>query len=87
MFEDSKSGEEMIRTHTGRTRRLYGEPPQTEAGFVTANDDAASGIHDSTFSPVRDGKDGRLLAVDDLENSRTEPRKSKPKQSGKSFLY
>ncbi|XP_020631831.1 uncharacterized protein LOC110068764 isoform X2 [Orbicella faveolata] len=81
VFEDSKSGEEMIRTHTGRTRRLYGEPAQTEASFVTANDDSASGIRDSTFSAVRDGKDGRLLAVDDWESSRTEPKKSKPKQS------
>jgi len=72
----------MIRTHTGRTRRLYGEPAQTEASFVTANDDAASGGHDSMFNPARDRKDGRLLAVDDWDSSRTEPKKSKPKQSG-----
>ena len=82
MFEDSHSGEEMIRTHTGRTRRLYGEPAQTETSFVTGNDEAAGGIPDSTFSAVRDGRDGRLLAVDDWESSRSEPRKSKCKQSG-----
>ena len=82
MFEDSHSGEEMVRTHTGRTRRLYGEPAQTETSFVTANDDVASGFRDSVYSAGRDGKDGRLLALEDWESSRTEPKKSKPKQSG-----
>ena len=82
MFEDSHSGEEMIRTHTGRTRRLYGEPAQTETRFLTANDDTASGVRDPSYSAVKDGIDGRLSAVVDWESSRTEPRKSKPKQSG-----
>ncbi|KAJ7374044.1 M-phase phosphoprotein 9 [Desmophyllum pertusum] len=81
VFEDSKSGEEMIRTHTGRTRRLYGEPAQTETSFVTGNDGATGGIAESAFSAARDGKDGRLLAVDDWESSRSEPRRSKSKQS------
>lgn len=80
VFEDSQSGEELIRTHTGRTRRLYGEPAQTEMGFVTTNDDAAGGTHDSSFSADRNEKDVRLSAVDDRESSRTDPRKSKPKQ-------
>ena len=86
VFEDSKSGEEMIRTHTGRTRRLYGEPAQTETSFVTGNDGATGGIAESAFSAARDGKDGRLLAVDDWESSRSEPRRSKSKQSGLYFL-
>lgn len=82
MFEDSHSGEEMIRTHTGRTRRLYGEPAQTETNFLTANDDPPTGVRDSSFIAVTEGKDGRLSALDDWESNRTEPRKSKPKQSG-----
>lgn len=80
VFEDSQSGEELIRTHTGRTRRLYGEPPQTEMGFVTTNDDASGGVRDSTFSADRNEKDGRLSAVDDRDSGRTDLRKSKPKQ-------
>ena len=82
VFEDSKSGEEMVRTHTGRTRRLYGEPAQTEASFATGADEATGGIADSAFSSVQDGRDGRLLAVNDWESNRTEPRRSKSKQSG-----
>ena len=77
----------MIRTHTGRTRRLYGEPAQTETSFVTPNDDAVSGIRDSTFSADRNEKDGRLSAADDRESGRTELRKSKPKQIGKLILF
>ena len=82
MFEDSQSGEELIRTHTGRTRRLYGEPAQTEMGFVTTNDDAAGGIHDSKFSTDQNEKDGRLSALDHRESGQTDSRKSKPKQIG-----
>ncbi|XP_078362054.1 uncharacterized protein LOC144646372 [Oculina patagonica] len=81
VFEDSKSGEEMVRTHTGRTRRLYGEPAQTETSFVKGTDEATGGIADSAFSSVRDDRDGRLLAVEDWESSRSEPRRSKDKQS------
>ena len=61
---------------------MYGEPAQTETSFVPPNDDAASGIRDSTLSADRNEKDGRLSAVDDWESGRTEPRKSKPKQIG-----
>jgi len=78
VFEDAKSGEEMTRTHTGRTRRVYGEPPQTESSFSTAGHEGAGGIADSDIGTTRDT---RLLAVEDYESTRLEPRKTKSKQS------
>ena len=58
VFEDSQSGEELVRTHTGRTRRLYGEPAQTETSFTTRGDQAVAGfIPDSAFSAIREGRD------------------------------
>ena len=57
MFENSQSGEEMIRTHTGRTRRLYGEPAQTGTSFTSGGDNAVAGlICDSPFSVGGEGK-------------------------------
>ena len=61
VFEDSQSGEELVRTHTGRTRRLYGEPAQTETSFTTGGDQAVAGfIPDSAFSAIREGRDEKL---------------------------
>ena len=79
VFEDAKSGEEMIRTHTGRTRRLYGEPAKTESNFLTPGDEAAGGIADSGFGATCDT---RLLAVEDYDNTTRSEPKAKPKQSG-----
>ena len=79
VFEDTKSGEEMIRTHTGRTRRLYGEPAQTESSFLAAGDEAAGGFPESEFTGAHDA---RLLAVEDYDRTISEPRRTKDKQSG-----
>ena len=79
VFEDPKSGEEMGRTHTGRTRRLYSETPHTESGFLTAGDEAAGEITEPSFSAAREA---RLLAVEDYDRTISEPRKTKSKQSG-----
>lgn len=58
VFEDSQSGEEMIRTHTGRTRRLYGEPAQTETSFTSGGDNAVAGLtsNDSTYNVGGEGR-------------------------------
>lgn len=79
VFEDTKSGEEMIRTHTGRTRRLYNEAPQTESSFLTAGDEAAGSIAEPGLSAAHDA---RLLTVEDYDRTISEPRRTKSKQSG-----
>ena len=79
VFEDTKSGEEMIRTHTGRTRRLYNEAPQTESSFLTAGDEAAGSIAGPGLSAAHDA---RLLTVEDYDRTISEPRRTKSKQSG-----
>ena len=69
----------MIRTHTGRTRRLYGEPPQTESSFLAAGDEAAGDFPQSECSGAHDA---RLLAVEDYDRTISESRRTKDKQSG-----
>lgn len=81
VFEDTNSGEEMFRSHTGRTCRMYSEPAQTEATFIPSTDEAASGLTDSSFSTSRNT---RMLTTDDYEAF--EPRKSKSKQKGECSL-
>ncbi|KAK2562295.1 hypothetical protein P5673_014566 [Acropora cervicornis] len=75
VFEDTNSGEEMFRSHTGRTCRTYSEPAQTEATFLPSTDEAASGVTDSSFSTSRNT---RMLTADDYEVF--EPRKSRSNQ-------
>ena len=81
VFEDTNSGEEMFRSHTGRTCRTYSEPAQTEATFLPSTDEAASGVTDSSFSTSRNT---RMLTADDYEVF--EPRKSRSNQRGECSL-
>lgn len=81
VFEDTNSGEEMFRSHTGRTCRTYSEPAQTEATFLPSTDEATSGVTDSSFSTSRNT---RMLTADDYEVF--EPRKSRSKQRGECSL-
>ncbi|XP_068747542.1 M-phase phosphoprotein 9-like isoform X2 [Montipora capricornis] len=75
VFEDANSGEEMFRSHTGRTCRMYSEPAQTEASFIPSSDEAANGLTDSSFGTSRNS---RMLPADDYDG--IEPRKTKSKQ-------
>lgn len=79
VFEDTKSGEETVRTHTGRTRRVYGEPAQTESSFLAPGDGATGGSSESEFIGANDA---RLLTVEDYNRTISVPRRTKDKQSG-----
>ena len=73
MFEDKNSGEEMVRTHMGRTWHVYNEPVQTESNFISNGDEAAVGIAACNT---------RLLTADDFDSTVSEPRRTKSKQNG-----
>ena len=74
VFEDKNSGEEMVRTHMGRTWRVYNEPAQTESNFVAGGDETASGIAACNT---------RLLNAEDFDSTLSEPRNTNLKQNGK----